>query len=99
MLRFLHQLSAFYFYALGISFFLAYILLRKQVDSPWPALWLQVADIPFLLTALLYAGISFLRSIRGPHEKLSPMIVLGVTVPLTAVFVAYTVFNFAPAVL
>ena len=93
MLRYLHHLSAFFFYVLGSSFFVAYILLRNNVYPVWSALWLQVADLPFALTAVLYGGISLYLSLRNP-EGTSQWIAWLIGIPLIAVFGVIVCLNF-----
>ena len=65
MLRFLHQLSAFFFYLLGSTFFVAFVLLRNDMAPPWPAYWMQVADLPLALVTILYGY----NDKSGAHTK------------------------------
>ena len=65
MLKFLQQLSAFCFFLLGITFFVAFLLLQNNVQSVWSAWWMQVADLPFLVSAVTYGATSFLLSVKG----------------------------------
>ena len=44
-LRYLQTLSAFFFYLLGSSFFIAYVLLRNDMWGGLAAWWLQTADL------------------------------------------------------
>lgn len=93
MTRFLQQLSGFFFYALGISFLVSYILLRNSV-WPWlSSLWLQSADLPFALCALLYGGLSLYASISVPG-KTSKTLAWIIGVPLLIVFLLLVVLNF-----
>ncbi|MBI3618576.1 hypothetical protein HY213_00905 [Candidatus Peregrinibacteria bacterium] len=93
MLKFLHQLSAVFFYLLGGSFFVAYLFLRNNIGDTWPAWWLQVADLPLALSALMYGGLSLYQSltIKG-HSR-----ALGWTIGvITGVFFLFLVFlNFS----
>ncbi len=95
MLRYLHQLSAFFFYALGLSFFVAYILLRNAIWPVWSAVWLQSADLPFALCAVLYGGLSLYLSLHRPDR---PSRTLGwlIALPLAALFLFLVVMNFYP---
>ncbi len=95
MLRALHQAAAVAFYALGSSFFLAALLLRNTVGGGWPAWWIQVADLPLALSAILYAGLSLYESVR-PAEKHSRALAVGITVPLVTFFLLIVTLNFWP---
>ncbi len=93
MAKYLQQLSAFFFYALGISFFVAYLLLRNNVVPEWSSLWLQVADLPFAFSAILYGGLSLYLSllVPGKSSKFLPWLI---GVPLVALFVFLVALNF-----
>lgn len=91
--RYLHQLSAFFFYVLGLSFFAAYILLRNDVVGEWSALWLQVADLPFILSAVLYGGLSLYFSLVNPGQR-SRSLGFAIAIPLALIFLLLVVFNF-----
>jgi hypothetical protein len=88
VLRFLHQLSAFLFYILGASFFVAYLLYRNSIEPVWSAWWLQVADVPFLFTAMVYGGTSLYLSLYGSKKSVIGAIVLVILLVLLAVFAA-----------
>lgn len=97
MLRYLRQLSAFAFYVLGTTFFVAYVLLRNSLLGTWPALWMQVADMPLALSAILYGGISFYLTLR-PRKRVSAGILATiVALPLTAFFLLLVVLKFGYA--
>ncbi len=93
MPRFLHQLSAFFFYLLGLSFFVAYVLMHNAIEPRLMAFWLQSADLPFALCALLYGGLSLYRSVRNPDH---PSRALGwvIALPLGGLFVVLVWMNF-----
>lgn len=95
VLRTIHQLSAFFFYVLGTTFFVAYVLLVKHVLGVWPAWWMQVADLPLALTALLYAGISLYLSLQS-SERHSWKLALSIGAPLIVFFALLLVMNFWP---
>jgi hypothetical protein len=95
MLRFLHQLSAFFFYVLGFTFFLAYILLHNNTGGTWPAYWVQVGALPLALCAVLYAGLSLYTSLHS-GEKHSRFLMAGIGLPLLAFFLLLLVLNFWP---
>lgn len=92
MLRFLHSLSAFYFYVLASTFFLAYFFLRNGLLDAWPAWWMQVADLPLLLSGSLFAGLSLYRSVTAKH---SPALAYAIATPLGVFFVWMVAWNFA----
>jgi hypothetical protein len=92
MLRLLHQLAAFFFYILGLTFFAAYLLLRHGLGGMWPAWWLQVADLPLALCAILYGGMSMHASLAGVKH---PRVLAGIiSIPLIAVFLLLLFVNF-----
>jgi hypothetical protein len=93
MTRYLHSLSSFFFYALGLSFFAAYLLLRNDIWPQLSALWLQVADLPFALCAILYGGLSLYFSLRSP-DRSSPLLGLLIGLPLVLLFGAIVAMNF-----
>lgn len=94
VMSFLHRLSGFFFYVLGVTYFLAYILLHNRVWPVEAALWMQVADLPFAFAAIFYAGLSFYLSVRG---ETSSGKVLGwvVAVPLAVLFFFLVALNFS----
>ena len=92
VLRYLHHVSAVLFYLLGILFFTAYVLMHNNMWPMYAALWLQVADIPFIAVALLYGGLSLYLSVRGNGNSKLLSWVIGV--PLVLVFGALVAFNF-----
>lgn len=93
MLSFLHRLSALSFAVLAGSFFLAYVLLRQESLGPWPAWWMQVADLPLLLCATMYAGSSLVRSLQHPTRR-SAVLPSIVGIPLAALFSLFVILNF-----
>ena len=95
MLHFLRSLSAFFFYLLGITFFVAYVMLRNSAGGTWPAYWVQVAALPLALCAVLYAGLSLYLSLHS-GEKHSKALMAGIGIPLLAFFLLIVVLNFWP---
>ncbi len=93
VLIFVQRLSGFLFYALGASFFGAYLLLRNDALPPWPLWWMQVADLPLALVALFYGGASLSLSIR-PSGGPSRLGSLSIVIPLAALFTALVILNF-----
>ena len=91
---FLHRLSAFTFYLLGLSFFGAYMFLRNDVGQvEWPAMWLQTADLPLALTSMIYGGTSLYLSLKNP-DRPSRMLGMIITIPLVALFGFLVYLNF-----
>ncbi|MDO8649422.1 MAG: hypothetical protein Q7R81_06615 [Candidatus Peregrinibacteria bacterium] len=88
----LNRVSAFLFYILVLTFFVAYILLQNGVEAPWAAWWLQVADLPLALSAVVFGGTSLYNSIRGERYRWLLKILIGL--PLTALFLFLLVLNF-----
>ncbi len=93
MLKYLHQLSACFFYTIGTSFFVAYLLLRNSIWPEFSAMWLQTADLPFALCAILYGGLSLYMSLQVPGKS-SKTLGLAIGIPLGILFLILIVFNF-----
>ena len=96
MARLLHSISAFCFYLLGSTFFLAYVLQRNVIAGDWPVYWMQVADLPFLLAGLTYGGISLSLSF-GEHHKAARIIGWCLAIPLGIVFLSLLFLAFRKA--
>lgn len=88
----LHKLSAILFYVLGASFFVAYLLYRNDIGT-FGGWWLNVADLPLALAAVIYGGSSLYLSVT-PKEKTSKTVAIVIGIPLTALFVWLVVLNF-----
>ncbi|MDD5751842.1 MAG: hypothetical protein PHS73_04985 [Candidatus Peribacteraceae bacterium] len=93
MARPVHTLSSFFFYILGSSFFVAYLLYRNQVGAPWPVWWMKVADLPLIGFAFLYGGTSLYGSLKR-GEGLSWILALIIGLPLVALFLFLCTLNF-----
>ena len=93
MPRYLNTLSTILFYTLGSSFFLAYILMRNEIADPWPLWWLEIADMPLLLIALLYGGLSLYLSLQ-PEIGGSKAFGTIVALPLSLLFLLFLFLNF-----
>lgn len=93
MLRFLHALAALLFFLLAGSFFAAYALLRNAVLTPWAERWLAAADLPLLLSGLLYGGLSVYVSLTSDRQA-SRILLLAIGLPLLVFFGAVLFFNF-----
>lgn len=92
MVRYVHTLSAVFFYALGISFFVAY-LIGNQGISDWGYWWLRIADLPLALSAMVYGGTSLYLSIR-PGDNPSKALGWSIGIILLCAFVFVAVLNF-----
>jgi hypothetical protein len=95
VLRYLHSLSAVLFYLLGSSFFVAFLLLRRDIGGTGPLLWLQVGDLPLLLSGILYGGISVIRSFQG-ETPVSILLLIAIALPLLVLFGTAAVLTFGP---
>lgn len=93
MATFLRIFSGWLFYILGISFFVAYMLMVNEIAVPWPKFWLSVADIPLIVSSMLYGGTSLYVSVKKPDGP-SPIIATIITVVLAAVFLFLVCMNF-----
>ena len=89
----MHQLSAFFFYLLGSSFFVAYVMFRQSFGWQWPVWWMQVADLPLAASAILYGGLSVYLSMSGKKGS-SKTIAWLIGVPLGGFFIFLVVLNF-----
>jgi len=93
MRNFIKSLSGFFFYLLGSSYFVAYLLHFNQIGGLWGRWWMDIADLPFALTALLYGGSSLYSSITTKDQKsFAAIFIIGV--PLIAVFCFLCALNF-----
>lgn len=95
-MRFLRPLSAILFSLLGLTFALAYVLFRNEIAGPWPLWWLQVADLPLLLSGLTYGSISIEQSLQQPSapSRLLPYVIF---VLAGLLFLFFATLNFWPA--
>lgn len=92
MLKFFQQLSAACFYLLGVTFFLAFLFLQNEVQMIWSAWWMQVADLPLLVSAVTYGATSFLLSVKG--RKISPILTIIVALLCVLFLGAAITLNF-----
>lgn len=90
---FLRRFSGMCMYVLGGSFLIALMLLKNSTYAGAAALWLQVADLPLLLSAALYGGLSLYDSLRVPGQP-SKTLILGIALPLSTLFALAVVLNF-----
>ena len=93
MLRTLHSVAAVAFFLLAGSFFVAALCLQNAVEPLLAAWWMQVADLPLLVSALVYGGSALYFGLKKPGS--SPG-VLGwiLLLLLAAVFIFFAVLNF-----
>ncbi len=95
VLRSLQVVSAFWFSVLGLLLFGAYVLLKNSVGGVMPYAVLQVADLPFALSALTYGGTSFLLSI-APGGKVSKALAAVTVVGVLGIFGMLAWLNYLP---
>lgn len=81
------------FYALGASFFAAYILWANGLYGELPLLWMQIADLPLLLCGLIFGATSILKSV-GQHEGSMSVIGWCLGAPLTLLFLGFVLLTF-----
>jgi len=91
--KFLHAFSSFFFYLLGGSFFVAYLLVRNEVGAPWAVWWLKVADLPLIAVAILYGGTSLYLSVKRKEGVSWPLFIF-IALPLFALFLFLCALNF-----
>ena len=96
MIQYLKRLSAFLFYVLGGSFFIAYMLQYNQI-SPWAGWWMKVADLPLALVGVLFGGTSLYLSVK-PKGKESKGLYITIGIPLVIIFSTLLVMNFWPLI-
>ncbi|MFH0770877.1 MAG: hypothetical protein V1926_05910 [Candidatus Peregrinibacteria bacterium] len=89
----LRGFSAFLFYILAGSFFIAYLLLRNGIQPVAAAWWLQRGDLPLIGSAFLFGGISFYHSFR-PSGEFSLPLFLTTLLPLLLLLALFIVLNF-----
>ena len=94
---FLKSFSAWLFYLLGISFFVAYMFAVNEMYVPWPKFWLSIADLPLLLAGMIYGGTSLFLSVKQPQKK-SPVLASFIVIPLTTLFIFLALMNFWPVI-
>ena len=92
-MAFLQRLAGVCFSLLGASFFVSYVLLRNDLHADEAAWWMQVADLPLALTAIVYGGTSVYRSLRNPRQP-STLLPWLIGIPLTGIFVLVVIMNF-----
>jgi len=67
--------------------------MKNEIFTLQSAWWLQRADLPFALVAILYGGLSLYRSLN-PNEKPAKMLKLTIAIPLIAFFVFLVILNY-----
>ncbi len=94
MTRTLSVLSAAIFYPLGLSAFLAFLCLRNDLLTPWPAFWLRVVDVPLAGAGLMMGALALHRSLADGETSRGLGWFIGVTAFLLFMIVA--ALNFWP---
>jgi hypothetical protein len=88
----LRRASAFLFYAFGLIVLVLLLLLRSDVGGGWAQPLLNVLDLPLLLFACVYGGLSLVTSMT--KNKPSTILTAGVGVILGILFLVFLWFNF-----
>lgn len=89
----LQQVSGFFFYILGLSLFVGYVCMRNDVFPNHAAVWMQTADLPFALAAIVYGGTSLYASLRAGGSS-SRVLAWSIAVPLLVLFGLIVTMNF-----
>jgi len=92
-MRFLHTLSAILFYILGAGFFLLIVLDYNGIGEGVARVWMDIADLPLLLSGLLFGGVSLYRSVRSDGDT-SHALIVGIALPLGILFILLLLTNF-----
>ena len=71
----------------------AYMLFFNEVGNGLPGWWMQVADLPMLLSALVYGGSSLYISMVQEGERSMPLFYC-IAIPLSTFFVFVFALNF-----
>ena len=68
-------------------------MLRHNISGSFPEWWLRIADLPLLLTGMLYGGLSVYQSLHTKDHPSHPLLFfLGL--PLLALFLFFVILNF-----
>jgi len=77
----LYKTATALFYVLGVTFVIAELLRRLQIGGLWPTYYMNVADVPLYISAIIYGCGSFYRSITSKNSPL-----LGFIISLVVLF-------------
>jgi hypothetical protein len=94
VLLFLKKCSGFFFYLLGLSFFVAYAFIRNRFHVTYAAEWMQVADLPLAFSAVVYGGTSLYLSLTSTDESAPRALPWIIGVPLAVIFGLILAMNF-----
>lgn len=94
VLAFIHRLSALLFYCLGLTFFLAFVLLRNSIGGSSPEWWIKTSDLALLFVGLLYGGSSLYSSLRKEAEHPSWALLLTIGIPFLLLFLSFVLLNY-----
>lgn len=89
----LQRASAVLFYTLGLLTIAAIVLVQRGVAAATLSLFLNIVDLPLLLSGMLLGGSTLVSSFS--RERTSPAFVAVVFVPLAILFLIFASFNFA----
>jgi hypothetical protein len=92
VIRYLHQLSAVFFYLLGAAFFAAYILYRNGLGAELPLRLLTEGELPLLACAMLYGATSVILSVDDTGSSKS--LRWGIGIPMLLLFLCFALLNF-----
>jgi len=92
-MRTLQHIAGFCFFALGLLFVAAYVLLRGELLGVWPAYILQYGDLPLLLSGLLYGALSLYFSLTNP-AKPSRTLQIVLSIVTVLLFAGVCAMNF-----
>ncbi len=88
----LHATAAVLFYLLGAALIGGVLLVRNGIGGDALLPVLHSLDLPLAACALLFAGMSFVKSITGGKPRRD--VILGVAIPLLIIFVILVYANF-----
>lgn len=89
----LQRASAVLFYALGLLTITAIVLVQRGIAVSAASIFLNIVDLPLLLTGMLFGGSTLVSSLS--RERTSSTLMLAVFIPLAIIFLAFVYFNFA----
>lgn len=95
VIRHIHQVSGFFFYVLGSSFFVAFVLFQYGIGGQWPILWLHIVDVPLFLFAILYGGFSVYFSLTD-KKNTSFVLLWTIILCMMLFFSFFLALNFWP---
>ena len=89
----LRRASGALFYLLGLLTILGIVLVQRGVTVPFLATFLNIVDLPLLLTGMLFGGSTLITSVG--REKMSTGLIVAVFLPLLLAFSFFAYLNFS----